>query len=58
MLLDDCAYNQHELDDNRDALVLYCQQFAFAPDMVGPCAQLITCRDKLVHFQYSFPQNI
>ena len=37
MLDDECAYMQHELDDNRDALTLYCQQFAFAPDLVGPC---------------------
>lgn len=44
MLLDDCSFNQHEMDDNRDALVLFCQQFAFAPDMAGPCASLITCR--------------
>lgn len=36
-LLESCDYTQHELDDKNDALVLYCQQFAFAPQMVGPC---------------------
>lgn len=34
---------QGALDEDRDALVLYCQQFAFAPDMVAACADILTC---------------
>ena len=32
-------------------LILYCQQFAFAPTMVSQCAALLTCRQrKLPYF--------
>ena len=27
------AHKQQYLDEHRDALILYCQQFAFAPEM-------------------------
>mmetsp|Transcript_40322 Transcript_40322/g.52800 ORF Transcript_40322/g.52800 Transcript_40322/m.52800 type:complete len:95 (+) Transcript_40322:527-811(+) len=54
MLQDECQYMQHEIDDNRDALVLYCQQFAFAPDMVGPCSRLLTCNEKGLYMKYHF----
>merc|ERR1712037_720181 len=40
----DCRYCDDRLWEDRDALVLYCQQFAFAKDMVGPCAEILTCR--------------
>ena len=38
-----CRRCQNALDEDRDALVLYCQQFAFASDMVGACADVLTC---------------
>ena len=38
-----CRRLQHELDEERDFLILHCQQFAFAPDMVGACADILTC---------------
>ena len=38
-----CRHCQEELDYDRDFLILHCQQFAFAPDMVGACADILTC---------------
>ena len=34
-----------QLDENRDALVLWCQQFAFAPEMNQACSSILTCRE-------------
>ena len=39
----ECRYCEARLGEDRDALVLYCQQFAFAADMVGACADILTC---------------
>ena len=39
-----CRRHQDELDEDRDFLVLHCQQFAFAKDLVGACADILTCR--------------
>merc|ERR1712151_498389 len=38
-----CRRAQEAGDEYRDVLILHCQQFAFAPDMVGACADLLTC---------------
>ena len=38
-----CRRCQEALDTDRDFLVLYCQQFAFAADLVGACADVLTC---------------
>jgi hypothetical protein len=35
-------------------LILYCQQFAFAPEMVGACAHILTCRDTQLHYRFAF----
>ena len=37
--------------EDRAVLVLYCQQFAFAPDMVGACADILTCQDTHLSFR-------
>lgn len=50
-----CQYSEHDLDETRDALVLYCQQFAFAPEMVSPCAKILTCKDRRLRYRYNFP---
>ena len=34
----ECRHSQRLLDENKDLLVLYCQQFARAPEMIGACA--------------------
>ena len=47
-----CRYSQHVLDQDRDFLELFCQQFAFAADMVGPCADILTCRDKELDYRW------
>ena len=54
ILQDKCYYNQHQIDDNRHALWLYCQQFAFAPDMVGACGSVLSCKDTQLPYRYSF----
>ena len=38
-----CRRCQDDIDEDRDVMILYCQQFAFAPDMVGACADILTC---------------
>ena len=53
-LQEKCQYSQHDLDDNRQALVLYCQQFAFAPDMVPACKEILSCNATELHYDYAF----
>ena len=47
-----CRYCDARLWEDRDALVLYCQQFAWAKDMVGACADILTCRDTQVPWRW------
>ena len=42
-LADKCRWFQSELYYNRDVLLLYCQQFAYAPEMVPACAPILSC---------------
>ena len=51
-LEDKCHSIEHQLSENRDALVLYCQQFSFATEMVRPCADVLTCRDRQLHYDF------
>ena len=53
-LQDTCRYTQHELDTNKDALILFCQQFAFAHAMVPACSALLTCRETQLYYGYHF----
>lgn len=39
-------YAERDLTDVRNMLVLYCQQFAFAPKMNAPCAALLNCKQR------------
>ena len=52
ILQDRCYYCQNHLDTDKAALILYCQQFAFAPDMVGQCAQLLSCRETELGYRW------
>jgi len=54
-MLDACHNADHMIDENRRALVLYCQQFAFAPEMAGPCANLLICYERQLPYRYNFP---
>jgi len=38
-------HSEHDLKQNRAALTLYCQQFAFATEMVAPCEAVLVDRD-------------
>ena len=38
-------HSEHDLKQNRAALTLYCQQFAFATEMVAPCEAILVDRD-------------
>jgi len=49
-----CQTVEVALQLNRDALRLYCQQFAFAPVMVAPCAELLTCSGTERPYSYPF----
>lgn len=46
ILHDEVRHSEQAIEENRAALVLYCQQFAFTGEMVGPCADLLSCRDR------------
>ena len=49
-----CRYCDARLWEDRDALVLYCQQFAFAKDMVGACADILTCRGTDLPYRWTY----
>lgn len=40
--------------EHRDFLILYCQQFAFSSDMVGPCADILTCADTQLDYRWEY----
>ena len=46
---------QGALDEDLAALVLYCQQFAWAPEMVGACAGVLTCAGRELRYRVNFP---
>ena len=54
-LQDSAYYDQIALDEDKLALVLYCQQFAFSPDMLDVCADLLVCGDRQLEYKYDFP---
>ena len=51
---DKCHYAQNDLKSYRDAVVLYCQQFAFSPEMVHPCSSLLKYKERNIPFRYRF----
>jgi hypothetical protein len=46
-----CQRYQARLEEDRQFLELHCQQFAFAPDMVGACADILTCIDTRLSYR-------
>ena len=38
-----CIQCEHDLNEARNMLILYCQQFAFAPEMASQCAAILNC---------------
>ena len=53
-----CRRCQEDLDEDRDALVLYCQQFAFAKDMVGACSDILTCSGTKLPYRADVFKNV
>lgn len=53
-LSDKCRYNDWAINASKDALTLYCQQFAFAPEMVGACSDLLSCNARQLPFRFVF----
>ena len=53
-LQNSCAYAQKDLIENRQALILYCQQFAFAKEMVIPCRRILDNRSTQLPFRFNF----
>lgn len=39
-----CGSAERDLREEREMQVLFCQQFAYAPDMVSQCKGVLTCR--------------
>ena len=50
----ECQYCEARLLEDRDALVLYCQQFAWSTDMVGACADILTCSGTELDYEWSY----
>ena len=50
-----CRDKQYALNEIRDALILYCQQFAFAPEMAYQCSALLKCAQTQLPTKYAFP---
>ena len=48
-----CRYCEDRLSEDRDALVLYCQQFAWSNDMVGACADILTCSGTELRYRWT-----
>ena len=46
---------QMAIDEDLAALVLYCQQFAWAPEMVAPCAEVLVCAGRELQYRTMFP---
>ena len=46
---------QMAIDEDLAALVLYCQQFAWAPEMVMPCAEVLVCGGRELPYRTMFP---
>lgn len=55
MLQDRAQEAQLALEEDKQALILYCQQFAFSPEMVEPCEDILICNESEVDFKYPFP---
>ena len=45
-------------EEDRYVLILYCQQFAFAEDMVGACADILTCAETQLPYKADVFQAI
>ena len=54
LALGKCRNCEKDLIENRNMLILYCQQFAFAPEMVPECAALLTCSQRQLHYSLNF----
>jgi len=46
---------QVALEEDLTALVLYCQQFAWAPEMVAPCAEILICSGRELPYRTALP---
>ena len=49
-----CQYQEGKLNEERDFLELYCQQYAFAGDMVSACADIMTCRETEFYYRWNY----
>ena len=49
-----CRLAASDLADHKNALILYCQQFAFGSEMVPACAAILTCKDTELPYRYNF----
>ena len=49
-----CQYTHHDIHDAKDVLILYCQQFAYSPEIVPACAQILTCKSCHLHPRFQF----
>lgn len=47
---DEVRHSELAIMENRAALVLYCQQFAMSVEMVGACAELLSCSERHLHY--------
>ena len=53
-LTDKCGEGQKGIQEEEKPLVLYCQQFAYSPDMIEQCRTIVKCRNKHILFKKKF----
>ena len=49
-----CHQNEIVVQTEREVLILYCQQFAYAPEINSSCAKILNCKDCAKPFRYQF----
>ena len=51
-LQQEARYVENALLEDKAFLTLYCQQFAFSADLVGPCAEILTCDATHLYYKW------
>merc|ERR1712037_905837 len=49
----ECRYCQDRLEEDRHFLELFCQQFGWAHEMIGCCAEILTCSSTHMEYRYA-----
>lgn len=54
---EECHHTETMIRNQKQVLILYCQQFAYAPEIESHCGKLLNCKDCLIPFRFQFGGN-